>query len=226
MKSLTFKTDLIVGVLFIGFSMFFFFNPQVDLSVAAYYWTKDSGFYLRNEPIFKFLYWVFAKISVPMALGFLFYLLISLASRKNNLNQTGSFWQRYNREVLFLLLLLVLGSLIIEGFFKNVWGRARPRDILELGGHLLFTPAWVISGQCDSNCSFMSGHSSFGFYFMAFAWVKKSRLWLIPGFITGLALSLTRIVQGGHFVSDVILPFFIVYFVAQILSFRILNFKF
>lgn len=207
-----------VSVLFAALSLVFYYNPQLDLAVARYFWTLEDGFFLGNVGVFRVLYVVFAKISVPIAILLSLYLLAGVVFGRSNAARFGGFFVRYRVDAIFLLLLLVLGALVIEGFFKEVWGRARPRDILELGGSLEFSPAWVISGQCAKNCSFMSGHASFGFYFMALGWVMRNKLWLLPGFILGVALSLTRIVQGGHFLSDTILTFFVVYLMAQWLS--------
>jgi len=207
-----------VFILFVVMSLTFYLFPQIDIATTQLFWSLNGGFFLGNEPVFQVLYWVFAKISVPIAMLLLIYLSVGLMLDKYLQKSLSNFFMQYKSDAIFLLLLLVLGAVFIEGFLKGVWGRARPRDVLEFGGSMQFTPAWVISGQCLKNCSFMSGHASFGFYFMAFGWVVKKKVWLLPGFILGLSLSVTRIVQGGHFLSDTVLTFFVVYLMAQLLS--------
>lgn len=214
---------VIVG--FMLFSIFFIFLPKVDLYVSEIFWDESLGFFLAENPVFVLLYDLFSISSVPLATILLIYIVLSAMVFFLNPTLLGNFFVKFRKEALFLFLLLVLGAVVVEVFFKLVWGRARPRDILEFGGLLTYTPAWMLSGQCSSNCSFMSGHSSFGFYFMAIAWLKHQKIWLIPGVILGLALSLTRIVQGGHFLSDVLLPGFVVYILAHYLAKLLLNYK-
>lgn len=58
---------------------------------------------------------------------------------------------------------------------------------------------------------------------MAFAWLQRKVVWILPGLVLGLALGLTRIAQGGHFMSDVLLPLFVVLFIAHLLGLYILG---
>jgi len=195
---------------FILLSALFMAFPSIDLAVTGYFWRPDAGFFLGDWPPFVWLYVLFAKSSAPLAIGLLLYWATS--------KFVGSFmgWpathlmRRYQQQALFMLLVFIIGTLLVEVVLKLGWGRARPRDIVAFGGDLQFTAAWIFSDQCHSNCSFMSGHASFGYYFMVLAWLKRSWLWLAPGIILGLLLGLTRIAQGGHFASDVLLPFFVV----------------
>lgn len=130
------------------------------------------------------------------------------------------------RIIVFLLMTLTIGGLVVEGYMKSTWDRARPRDVVAFGGDAQFTPAWVVSDQCSKNCSFVSGHAAIGFYFMVFGWVKRKKAWIVPGLVLGIALGITRVVQGGHFPSDVILPGFIVVILSQWLSLWLLKFRF
>ena len=50
-----------------------------------------------------------------------------------------------------------------------------------------------------------------GFFFLAFAWVLRDRRWLIYGATIGMIVGLGRMIQGGHFLSDVIFSGFAVY---------------
>ena len=45
---------------------------------------------------------------------------------------------------------------------KGFWGRARPNDILELGGKDNFSAWFQYSDACNANCTFVSGDASEG----------------------------------------------------------------
>jgi lipid A 4'-phosphatase len=50
-----------------------------------------------------------------------------------------------------------------------------------------------------------------GFYFIAFAWVFRDRRWLWFGILLGAAVGLGRMLQGRHFLSDVVFAYWVVY---------------
>ncbi|MDE2029728.1 MAG: phosphatase PAP2 family protein, partial [Alphaproteobacteria bacterium] len=99
-------------------------------------------------------------------------------------------------------------GLVANAGFKDHWGRARPREVVEFGGTRAFTPA--LEPQFETahpNGSFVCGDGAFGFFFTAFAFVavpKWRRRLFWAGMGAGAAFSLTRLVQGGHFLSDII----------------------
>lgn len=118
--------------------------------------------------------------------------------------------QRRNwiRPGLFLAILLALGpGLLVNSVFKEYWGRPRPREVVQFGGKKEFLHPWQ-PGIAHNGRSFPSGHSSGAFYLTApfFVYRRRSpgvaRLWLIGGLGFGLMMSVARITQGGHFLSD------------------------
>ena len=97
-------------------------------------------------------------------------------------------------------------GLIVNGVFKGFWGRARPYEIIELGGNKLFSPALAISDQCHWDCSFVSGHTAIGFWLLSCALLapeKYRRRAVAAAVCFGMLLGAARIAQGMHFVSDV-----------------------
>jgi len=120
----------------------------------------------------------------------------------------GSFLGLAFNKWLFLTLCLIIGPLVVSNIgFKDHWGRARPRDVIEFGGAKAFTPVFPPSDQCSYNCSFVSGEASavyIVFFAMAFLLRRHSRRLILLGIVLGSVAGLTRIAQGGHFLSDVV----------------------
>jgi lipid A 4'-phosphatase len=118
--------------------------------------------------------------------------------------------QRRNwvRPGLFLVILLALGpGIIVNVVFKEYWGRPRPREVVQFGGTKEFLHPWQI-GIAHKGRSFPSGHSSAAFYLTAPFFVFRRRkprtaaLWMSGGLLFGVLMSVARITQGGHFLSD------------------------
>lgn len=126
------------------------------------------------------------------------------------------FVRRYRLIALYLLLVLTIGAGIIgHGVFKRYWHRPRPKQIEQFGGHYPYIPIYkpYVGQQEDHLRSLPSGHSTMGFYFYAFYFIGRRRgcpkvaaggYWIgtILGTTLGLLLSIARIFQGGHFLSD------------------------
>ena len=125
---------------------------------------------------------------------------------------------------LFLVLVLGLGpGLLVSLVLKPGYGRPRPRDLVEFGGQHEFVP--VLTPTPSLGCtSFPSGHAAMGFYLMvpAFLFERRSRrtavLFVLIGLLLGGAVGFVRILQGGHFASDVLWSAGVVYFTAFIVA--------
>jgi lipid A 4'-phosphatase len=124
-----------------------------------------------------------------------------------------------NRRVVYLLLVAAIGAGLIVNFaFKDHLGRARPRDIVEFGGTKLFTPPFIASQECRTNCSFSSGDAAGAFIFIALAKaLTHRRRYYAAAIAFGALVSFARISTGAHFFSDTIVSFFVMLFVADIL---------
>lgn len=123
----------------------------------------------------------------------------------------GCFYkQRHSwiRPGFFLFILLVTGpGLLVNSVFKEYWGRPRPREVVQLGGTKKFLHPWQ-AGIAHNGRSFPSGHSSGAFYLSAPFFLFRRRkprtaaLWMSGGLVFGTLMSIARITQGGHFLSD------------------------
>jgi lipid A 4'-phosphatase len=181
--------------------------PSIDLWVASLFY--DSGFFLKGHLLAVSIYEDFADMH--------FYLLpvlivIAIYSYRKYQDPEQSFLKRIYT---FLSLSLVLGpGILVNVILKdNSIGRARPSQITEFGGQADFTRAFEYSGACDSNCSFVSGHASMGFFFIGLGWLMQSKRWFYIGLGIGVIVGITRIVQGGHFLSDTVFALWAVYWV-------------
>ena len=81
----------------------------------------------------------------------------------------------------------------------------------ELGGKDYFTPWYQISNQCLSNCSFVSGDAAVGFSLVVFYFIVKKEVYLWLSVFLGSIVGLIRIMEGGHYLSDVIFSGLIVF---------------
>lgn len=121
----------------------------------------------------------------------------------------------------------LLGSFGIVHTLKHLISRCRPKAIQFFGGTAPFTEIWTYnpnSIKIGSSClSFVSGHAAIGFliYSIAFTYSvhsKKHMQYIILGSIIGGLFGFVRIIQGQHFLSDVIFSGYVVYFSALILA--------
>lgn len=127
--------------------------------------------------------------------------------------------RRYREAGLFFGLFLLLGpGLVVNVALKDHWGRPRPHQVEAFHGPLEFIPVWGISPYSHHNSSFPSGHAAVAFYMIApwFVLFEKrprlARFFLVLGFGWGTIMGMVRVIQGGHFPSDVLWSAGFVYF--------------
>ena len=175
--------------------------PEIDLAVARLFHAPETGFVGQR------LAWVGAlrQAFVVLYFGTIALCLVGLALIWRGRPQ----WLRLGKtHWLFLAACLAAGpGLVANLVFKDQWGRARPKQVVELGGTKAFTPPLVLANQCRRNCSFVSGEAS-STYVTFYAAAPCSRSgpwrWSIAGTVGGLATGLIRMAQGAHFLSDVV----------------------
>ena len=198
------RTDL---VLFTFSVLIFTLFPQIDIWTSALFF--ESGFYLKDQFFFSIIYKIFGALPlllVPLLIALSIYFFIKY--RDSN--------ESFKKNIYtFLTLSLVLGpGVLVNTILKNnSIGRARPSQITDFGGSADFTRAFEYSGACDKNCSFVSGHASMGFFFIGLGWLMQSKRWFNIGLAIGVVVGFTRIVQGGHFLSDTVFALWAVYWV-------------
>jgi lipid A 4'-phosphatase len=175
----------------------FIFAPTIDIEAARFF-TGEDGFPLSRHPLAVQLNRLIVRMSETGIFFILFGLVVTLIWRRTFLGLSQQhFW-------FFILSVLVAPILVVNAVLKSYWGRARPYQIAEFGGGQDFSPAFFLTDQCDTNCSFVSGDVSAVFSLIALAIVIRWRqkLWVLLVIIFGFIISFTRMAQGGHFLSD------------------------
>jgi len=196
-------------------ALIFALFPSIDLRVSELFFDPQRGFYLKDVQPFAFLHdEVRGILLVPLAFLLLLF-LYQLFFKK-------SFHTLNPKAIIFIFTFLIIGPGIVSNLIiKEHSGRARPINIEHFGADKgkTFTPYYSIEGKCKKNCSFISGHTAAATFFLAFAYLYRSRLLfaLSLGFVVLMGFS--RVVQGAHFLSDVIFSFIINLIILKILYF-------
>ena len=174
--------------------------PDLDIRASAFFYRPDGGFTWANNIVLDGLHNGTVVGSSLLGLLLLVAAIIGFLSRRDVLRLPAKAW-------VFLFLGLVIGpGLIANVGFKDHWGRARPREIVEFGGTHPFTPFYAPQPNPHTNQSFVAGDPAFGFYLPAFGFAAprpKRKMIFYSGISIGILLGAMRIMMGGHFLSDV-----------------------
>jgi lipid A 4'-phosphatase len=183
-------------------SLYFLAFPGVDIAVSRLFYRPEAGFFLADNPLLKALRKSSSLVLALLLLG----VLGRLAWRALHRRPLGA----AARRTAFVLAALAVGpGLVVNLVLKGLWGRARPIQIDQFGGDAVFTPVWVVSDACASNCSFVSGEGSSAAWMVGVLLVLTPAKWrpvVLPlGLVYAFALSMNRLAFGGHFLSDILL---------------------
>ncbi len=202
-------------------SVLFLSAPGLDLWTAGLFAAADGdGFPLARAGVPLFFNEVIDTLAILSALACLAGLAWTSWHRGRTLLGLGQ------RAYLFLTACLAIApGIVVNLILKSEWGRARPRQIADFGGTQDFTPALLIADQCERNCSFVSGDAALGFSMLALALVLPAprRPFILAAIAFGVFISLVRMVQGAHFLSDVIFAGLFVCLIILVLKVLILD---
>jgi lipid A 4'-phosphatase len=194
------KIPRLILVLMAFTLLIFIAYPKLDLKITSFFWSQEQGFKFRDLLIVRFIFEYISHVSPIIGIVCFIGLCFSFFKK-------FSIIAKYRFPFLFLILSLLIGpGLVTNEIFKAYWGRARPCEIVEFGGNKKFTRAAIITDQ-DGN-SFVAGHPSIGYYTFCFAMLlqKKRRreFFQTIALFLGVSVGLSRLCQGGHFLSDTI----------------------
>jgi lipid A 4'-phosphatase len=186
----------------------FFYIPTDTLTVAGHWIGLNHPFW---QTIYTLTPWP------AFLLGALALIVLLLGLRLSS-------YAQWRKQMLFILLLFILGpGLIVNVLLKDQLGKPRPYEITDFGGTYPYAEFWQPVTQ-QKNASFPSGHASIAFavvapwFFLRNRHRRIAKAFLVGGLGWGVIVGLTRIAQGGHFLSDVVWAAGLVYLTGEMLA--------
>lgn len=219
----------LVSLFFLGLAVVFFLYPEIDICLSEFFFDANDGF--RGEAYhllhgnYLFLIWAYiASFVAPAVFGiYVLVLFCRIYSSKR------SFFYKHYKDLIYVLSAVLFGCVLLVKLLKDFFRRARPESIIEFNGDKMFSPAFVVSDQCQGDCSFVSMHAAAIFMFFSLALLIKNRVKRrIAVFcicMMGLFVGFGRLYFGKHFFSDVLFSGFFVYIAIYLIAivFGILN---
>jgi len=211
--------DLIIPLILLAAAVVIFRTIDLDMSIQRLFYHSGSGWHLGGVPLPRFIYHYGNLPALVLALSGLLLFAFSYQRVKT---------LKWRKIGIFLLLSMIVGpGLIVNTILKDQWGRPRPRNVIEFGGSYEYEPLLTMDRESDGK-SFPCGHATMGFYlFVPWFLLRHSRrilagVSLALGIGAGALIGYIRMIQGGHFASDVLIAGILVYLTAFAM-FRILG---
>ena len=219
MKREFWRQTLVLLPVLLAISLPFWFT-DLDRRISSLFYAPELGKFLRAAQPWHFAYkWGCHLILLTLVISVA--CSVRYVARRTRLH---SAWY-----VLYFAMVLMLGpSFLTNSVLKDHWGRPRPVEIREFGGEQLYHTLWQ-RGMDKGSKSFPSGHAAIGFSFLAFfpmlrRYHKRAAYrFLAAGILSGLIMGTGRIVQGGHFLSDVLWSGAVVYITVMACYYPILR---
>jgi lipid A 4'-phosphatase len=179
--------------------------PKVDLWVAQASYdaidANDNLFTLGQSPTILALRKIGTWVEILLIAAPVIAVAIKLLRPHTKMLISGS-------AVVFLIASLALGpGLLVNVVLKDYWGRPRPGHITQFGGNQHYVAWWDPRGECQKNCSFVSGEAASAFWTIAPAALVPPQyraLAYAAALTFGITISVLRLMMGGHFLSDTI----------------------
>lgn len=208
--------ELIGLLLLMTLTSLIFWLTDLDLLVSSWFYnsqTPTDPWPLKQNAWVRVLFdYAFAFI---VGLGVLAFAVFTLSFSNSTI-------KRWRFKSLYLVLLIALGpGILVNLVVKDHWGRARPVHVREFGGTYDYTPPVMIAGTPDK--SFVCGHCSVGYAFFGLYFLSQNHKALLFIITLGLGwgMGYTRMVAGGHFLSDVLWSGYLVFLMAYALYYGV-----
>jgi lipid A 4'-phosphatase len=193
--------------------LLFLIWPELDLIVTRYFFDPLNQEFPANAlPWVKWVYDDTPVINQWLGLLMLSALLLQWI-------RPGWPGLRARRSMCAWLLVVCIGlGFMVDWVLKDHFGRPHPYQTHVFTGDQDFVPAFHYRPLCEVNCSFVSGHAAGGFVWMAWGmWGGRRRRlgWLLAGVAAGSFIGAARVMQGGHFLSDVVFSGWVIWLSMQ-----------
>ena len=220
-KTINSNCLLLSIIVFIISLLYVSIGNSVDIYISGLFYEGNQKFFIES---FSYTSILARKIFLPLLIVYIFICpVISLYIPIKNIFFGFKF---ILKDIIFIFSSVLFNLIIIVNvLLKGFWGRARPNDILELGGEDGFSAWFQYSDACNTNCSFVSGDASVGFSLIVLYLITKNKLFFWLSLLSGIILGAVRILEGGHFFSDILMSGLIIYFLSFI-QFQIYNKRF
>lgn len=197
----------------------FHYYPTLDIQVSSLFYDAATNQFPYHQHWFfyaveKGVYWLeYTCLALPLIS------LLQIQFKKKPLLPLSRV------RLAFLIVALIAGpGILVHQGFKDHFGRARPTETITFGGTHDFTLPFVVS-EADSS-SFISGHAAMGYYLAAYAFVvsrKRRNMVYAGGIAAGIFTGLCRVIQGRHFLSDIVFSGFVMLIFFHFLSWLMLR---
>jgi lipid A 4'-phosphatase len=177
-------------------------DPALDLQIAG--WFQTPGVKAALTPLYP---WFDTLRDCNVALSSAF-VIVAVGTLIIKL-----IWPRQRtlmslRTALLVIFTFALApALLVNSILKPYSGRPRPAAVVELGGTQRFVQWWDFSGECDGNCSFVSGEASGAYALLAPA-AAAPMPWrtvaIAAVVVYGTAIGVMRMAATGHFATDIV----------------------
>jgi membrane-associated PAP2 superfamily phosphatase len=197
-----------------------FATGTLDIAAARWFFRPDAADHWPLAREFPWLILYRAASWITAAL-----ILVGLAGFALSFTRRGRQWR--GAATLVLLAVAVGPGLIGNAVLKDHWKHPRPRDLIELGGSLLYVPSPLVGHE--GGASFPCGHCTVGFLFGIGWWIfrrshpRLATVSLAAGLMIGALLGIGRMAAGAHFLSDVIWSALLACGVTHILYYHVLR---
>ena len=183
---------VLVGLTYLGE------ENNFDLRFSAKFFTEEKKWYLADSFPWK---WLYEYGVIP---GILLSILSFFAWIYSRSNKKLAILRPY--LLICALTPIIASALLVNVVLKDHTGRPRPREIQHFSGKWEYLPA-LQSGIPGRGHSFPCGHCSIAFTLTSGIvfwrhYRKYAILSLTFGLIYGILMSIARIAQGGHYITD------------------------
>ncbi|MCP3951229.1 MAG: phosphatase PAP2 family protein, partial [Desulfobacterales bacterium] len=173
-------------------------SAGTDLRLAGWFYDPGRGWFLGQAQPWQ---WLYQYGTIP---GLVVTLVALVGWFVTRIRRDLAVWRPYC--LIVVLTTLIASGILVNAVLKQYWGRPRPDQITDFGGQWTYRDVHRpgIPGQGGS---FPSGHCAMGFTLVSLFFIhRRSKLIAYvgggAGILLGGALSVTRIVQGAHFLTD------------------------